>query len=69
MGQSLVNAQKIPKVSTRLSAATLYTANGPSARTVCTRQSSGFLYNFPPAFFEILEEGDSGMGPFLAEPR
>jgi len=48
---------------------TLYTANGPSARTVCIRQSSGFLYNFPTAFFEIPTDGDSGTGPSADCPR
>jgi hypothetical protein len=48
---------------------TLYTAKGPSARTVCIKQSIGFLYNFPLAFFVKSTAGDSETGPFADCPR
>ena len=68
--QFLADEQRTPGMRSCLNDVhTLYTASGPSARTVCIKQSSGFLYNFPVAFFNVSGMGEPADGFSVVFPR
>ena len=68
--QFSISEQRSPNVKFEVERrCTLYTANGPSARTVCIKQSIGFLYSFPPALDNTFTEPDPGAGPSVGCPR